>query len=130
MKYALQFIPEHRLVIETITGDITLEGMIEKTQSLLSHPDYNRLYSGLVDLRSAVTRISKVEILGFAQLIDTSEQFGHAPWAILCGDPMIQGLSQVFQMRQTSPESIGVFTTVADAAKFLDRPIILELLND
>ncbi|MGZ0654398.1 hypothetical protein ACWPKO_17795 [Coraliomargarita sp. W4R53] len=130
MEYELQFIPQHALVIEIISGELTLEDMIDKTQKLFSDPKYDRNYSGVIDLRQAINRISKVELLGFAKLLNGSDLFGHAPWAILGDDPMVIALSQVFQLHQANPENIGIFATVTEAAKFLGKPILLEYLND
>ncbi len=130
MEYELQIIPEHCLVIEKISGEITLEAMIEKTQKLFSDPNYDPKYSGVVDLRKGITRMSKVELLGFANLINESEQFGKAPWAILGADPMVVALSQVFQLRLTDPDNLGVFSSVSEAARFLRKLELLELLED
>lgn len=130
MDYKVRILPEHRLVIEWISGEVTLEEMIQKTKQLFSDPLYQPDYSGIVDLRGAASRMSKVELYGFAQLINDSEQFGHSPWAILGDDPMVVALSQIFQQRLNNPEMIGVFSTVACAADFVQKPAVLDYLKD
>lgn len=130
MEYELQIIPEAGLVIEKIVGEVTLEAMIDKTKKLFSDRRYKNSYCGVVDLREAVIRMSKVELLGFANLINESDQFGHAPWAILGSDPMVVALSQVFKLRLKDPETVGVCGTVAEAAKFVHKPELNEYLHD
>lgn len=130
MELKLQIIPQSGLVIEHISGEVTLEALMEKTKKLFSDPRYDKRYCGVADMRQAVTRMSKVELLGFANLINESDQFGHAPWAILGSDPMVVGLSQVFKLRLKDTETIGVFSTVAEAAKFVNKPELHDYLQD
>jgi len=130
MQYEYTILPELRLVIEKISGDITLEEMIEKTQRLFADARYQAGYNGVSDLRQGLTRMSKVELYGFAHFINESEQFGQNHWAILAADPMVVALSQVFQQRLTDPNTIGVFSTVAEAAKFIKTPEVNRYLND
>jgi hypothetical protein len=130
MSFELKIIPEAKLVIEQITGELTLQLMIEKTLQLFADPNYDISYSGVVDLRTACTQISKVELLGFANLINDSEHFGHSPWAILADNPLLVALSQIFQQRLKDPNTIGIFVTVTEAAKFIGNLELLEYLHD
>ena len=130
MEYVFKFVPAHGLVIEKITGEVTLEALIEKTKKLFADSRYKSTFCGVVDLRKAATRMSKVELLGFANLINESDQFGHAPWAILGNDPMVVALSEVFKLRLKDPETIGVFASPIEASRFLKKPELLQHLTD
>lgn len=130
MVFKLQIISKEKLVIETISGEITLEEMIKKTKQLFEDPKYDPSFVGVVDLRKGITRMSKVELYGFANLINESEQFGHAPWAVLADDPMVVALSQVLKLRLKDTETISVFSTVSEAAKFVGRPCLLEYIEE
>jgi hypothetical protein len=130
MEIKLQIFPDEKLVLESISGEVTLGAMIQKTKALFENPDYNPSFVGVIDFRRGITHMSKVELLGFANLINDSEQFGHAPWAILADDPMVVALSQIFQLRVKNPENIGVFTTVREAAKYVQRPKLIEYLDE
>lgn len=129
MEYQFQILPEESLVIETITGEVTLEGMIAKTKALFADPRYEAGFAGIADLRGATLGMSKVELYGFATLINESDQFGEAPWAILADDPMVVALSQVLKLRIQDPSIIGVFSTVIEAARFVKKPKALEHLH-
>jgi hypothetical protein len=74
--------------------------------------------------------MSKIELYGLATLIDESEQFGQAPWAILAADRMMIALSQVFKSRIQDPSIIGVFGTVIEASPFIKKPKLLELIEE
>jgi hypothetical protein len=130
MEYKIRIFPEHRLVIEEISGQVTLEDLIEKMKNLFDDRNYKSSYCGVVDLRKGNSRMSKIELLGFANLVNESDQFGHAPWAILCTDPMVVALSQIFKLRVKDPEAIGVFDSVDAAAKFVGKPELNDLLHD
>lgn len=130
MEYKFNILPEESLVIETVTGEITLEEMVQKTKTLFENPLYEASFSGVADLRKASLRMSKVELYGFATLVNESDQFGQAPWAILADDPMMVALSQVFKLRIQNPHFIGVFSTVVEASRFVQKPTVLEFIDE
>lgn len=104
--------------------------MVQKTKTVFENPLYDASFSGVADLRNASLRMSKVELYGFATLINESEQFGQAPWAILADDPMMVALSQVFKLRIQDPHLIGVFSTVVEASRFVKKPKVLEIIDE
>ncbi|PXA04246.1 hypothetical protein DDZ13_06820 [Coraliomargarita sinensis] len=130
MNYEIKFYPQYSLVVERIEGEITLDSLQKKTQSLLSDPDFKDCLSGAIDLRNAHTQMSKPELQSYAQLMDESEAFKTTKWAIIGNDPMVIALSQVFQQQMSDSELIGVFGSVAKAAQFLSKPELLHFLND
>ena len=130
MEYQFNILSEESLVIETITGEITLEEMIAKTKTLFADSRYNANFAGIADLRKASLSMSKVELYGFATLINESDQFGQAPWAILADDPMVVALSQVLKLRIHDSSLIGVFSTVIEAARFVRKPKALDYLDE
>ena len=130
MQYTYQIIPELQLVIEKLTGEVTVEALAEKTQTVFSDPLYVPTYNGVMDLRQAVSRMSKVELYGFASLISETEMFGQSQWAIVANDPVVVALSHIFQHRMPDQTIIGTFSTIEAAAEFIDRPEVLNYLKD
>lgn len=130
MQYSYEIYPEHELIVEKISGDITIEELIQKTQQLFSDPAYDPTFSGLMDMRGAHSKLSKVELYGFAEMINQSENFGQSPWIIIANDPMVVALSQVFKNRLTNLETIGVVSSVEVAAVALQKPEIHNYLVD
>ncbi len=130
MQYTYQIITEHELVIEKITGEVTVEALAEKTQVVFSDPLYAPTYNGVMDLRNAVSRMSKVELYGFASLISETEMFGQSKWAIIADDPIVVALSHIFQQRIPDQNTLGIFCTVKAAAEFINCPEVLNYLQD
>lgn len=130
MEYTYQIIPEHQLVIEKLTGEVTVAALSEKTQVVFSDPLYQPTYNGVMDLRNAVSRMTKVELYGFASLISQTEMFGQSKWAIIADDPIVVALSQIFQHRMPDQTTIGVFCTIQAAAEFISKPVLLNYLQD
>jgi len=130
MEYEYHIHPEHKLLIEIIRGDVTVEEMIRKTEKVFGDPAYEKSLHGVLDMRQARSKMTKVELYGFAELIDRSEQFGHAPWAVIASDPMIVALSQVFQKRIRKLHLLAVVGSVQAAARFLQKPELLDYLSD
>lgn len=130
MDYRIQFFPEHDLVVEHISGEITLNSLHQKSQDLLGDPRYKKGLCGLIDLRKANTRMSKADLLEFAEFMNNSEAFTGSKWAILGNDPMIIALSQVFQQQMNDSSTVGVFGSIESAAQYLNKPVLMELLDD
>lgn len=130
MQYTYQIVPEHQLVVEKLTGEITVEELALKTQTVFSDPLYQPTYNGVMDLRKAVSRMSKVELYDFASLIGETEMFGQAKWAIIADDPIVVALTQIFQHRIPDQNTLDVFCTVEAAAKFISKPALLNYLQD
>ena len=130
MEYTYQIIPEHELVIEKVSGEVTVEELAYKTQTVFSDPLYVPTYNGVIDLRRAISRMSKVELYGFASLISETEMFGKSKWAIVAEDPIVVALSHIFQQRIPDQTTIGIFCTIKAAAEFISRPEVLNYLKD
>jgi hypothetical protein len=130
MEYTYQIISEHQLVVEKLTGEVTVEELSLKTQTVFSDPLYVPTYNGVMDLRHAVSRMTKVELYGFASLISETEMFGKSKWAIIADDPIVVALSHTFQHRMPDQTTIGIFCTIEAAADFIDCPELTNYLQD
>ena len=109
---------------------MTVEELAYKTQTVFSDPLYVPTYNGVIDLRRAISRMSKVELYGFASLISETEMFGKSKWAIVAEDPIVVALSHIFQQRIPDQTTIGIFCTIKAAAEFISRPEVLNYLKD
>ncbi len=130
MEYTYQILTAHKLIVEKVSGGITLEELAEKTNKLLSDPGYDTAYAGVIDLRGTESQITRTELYGFANYINQSDQFGKSKWALIADTPVIVALSQIFQRRLHAAENIGIFCSVQAAADFLQNPAVLEYLKD
>ena len=129
MKFEYRIIKEHKLIIEVVSGQTTIEGLAQKTSALFSDPDYDPTYVGIADYRKASSQITRAELYGFANFINQSGQFGKAKWALLADDPMVVALSQIFQQRLTGADILGVFNSPEAAAEFVGNPAVLDYVK-
>ncbi|MGJ8640195.1 MAG: hypothetical protein ACSHYA_12470 [Opitutaceae bacterium] len=130
MKFEYQIIKEHQLIIEIVSGHVTLEGLADKTSALFQDPDFNAQYVGIADYRNASPQITRTELYGFASFLNENELFGEAKWAVIADNPMVVALTQIFQQRMVDQNLIGIFNTSEGAAKFVDRPVALNYVHD
>lgn len=130
MDYLYRIIPEHKLIVETVTGSITVEELAKKTDQLFGDPLYDPTYAGIADYRGSVSRMTKVELYAFASLMNDSNLFGEAKWAIIADDPIVVALSHLFQQRVEHAESVGIFSTAEAAAQFVGIPEVLNYVGD
>lgn len=130
MQYTYQIIPEHRLVIEVVTGEVTLEELIRKTEVIFTNAAYQPGYIAMMDFRQAVSRMSKVELYGYTNLVSKTEFFGISKCAIITNNPGLVALSQIFKQRMPNQETFETFSTIKAAAAFVGSPIALNYLSD
>jgi len=132
MRYHYRIIKEHELIVEVITGEITIEELIRRTEHLMADPDFNPGFSGISDLRSASPCMTKVEIHGFANWIKRPGLVGvgRSKWSILANEPIILKLSHLFRRCILKDDTVGVFGTPKAAAHFIEKPQALLYLPD
>lgn len=129
MKFKYQIYKEHGLIIEVVTGHVTLESLADKTKTLFADADYDSSYVGIADYRLASPQITRAEVYGFAKFINDSDQFGKSKWAIIADDPMVVALSQIFQQRLINTDVISVFATIEAAAMHVGKPVALNYIE-
>lgn len=130
MNYTYRILPELQLIVEEIRGEVTVTELAKKAEALFADPLYHADYCGLADYRGAVSRMTKVELYAFADLVNQTNKFGAGKWAILADDPIVVALSQLFKQRVKNADKIEVFATARAAAQYLKIPAALEYVSD
>ena len=130
MDYYYKILPEHKLIVETITGPITVEEMAKKTDQMFNDPLYDPSFAFIGDFRGAISRMTKVELYAYASLLNESKMFGESKWAVIADDPIVVALSHLFQQRIEKAENIGIFSTPEAAAQFIEVPEALDYFGD
>lgn len=130
MKYRYQILPEQQLVVEWLSGEVTLQDILEKTRILFSDPAFSSDFSGITDTRGAEAQLTKVELYAFSDMLKQSQQEGTAPWAIIATDPMLVALSQVYMRRQSVKDLITVVNTAQAAVDFIGKPTAMRYFRD
>jgi hypothetical protein len=130
MRLTYKILPEHRLHLETIEGEITVEELTADSEAMFADPLFDASYDSIVDMRNATANMSKVELLGFTNIMEQSGMFGKSKWALISNDPIIVALSETFKNRLNEDKTIHVFNTVQAAAVFIQNPEVLNHLQD
>ena len=130
MKYSIQYYPEQNLVVEQVEGEITLDGLRDKTKALLADPRYKRGSNGVSDLRKAHTSMSREELREYSKFMKDSNLLEGSTWAVISHDPMVIALTQVLQKKVSDSSHIEVFGSLESAARFLGKPEVLDLLDE
>lgn len=130
MNYTYRILPEHKLIVEQVGGEITITEIAQKAKKLFADPLYKNDYCGIADYRGAVSGMSKVELYAFADLVNQTNKFGQGKWAILADDPIVVALSQLFKQRVENADNIEVFATARAAVQYLGIPEALKYVTD
>ena len=130
MRHTYTILSEHRLFIEEIEGEFTIEELVFYSKRMFADPSYDATYDSVVDMRQATANMSKVELLGFADLMEQSGVFGkQARWAIIAEDPIVLTLSEAFKNRLDESDSMMIVRTAQEAADFIQNPETLNYLQ-
>ena len=130
MHYSYQIYSEQRLLIVTIQGEFTVEKLMIESQRMIEDPEFDTSYEGIVDMREATANVSKVEMLGFADIMEQTGIFSiKTKWAFITTDPVVLTLSETYKNRLNQGDDTQVFSTAEAAVDFLDKPEALKLLG-
>lgn len=130
MQLTYKILPKHKLHIETIEGEITVDQLAVDSERMFADPLFDASFDSVIDMRNATAKMSRVELLGFANIMEKSGMFSTSKWALITKDPILNGLSEVFKNSLDKEKTIHVFTTVAAAVDFIQKPEILNYLKD
>lgn len=117
-------------MIKVITGEITIDEMIEESEEFFADPMFDKSYNGVMDLRRATTRVSKLDFFKYSQYLDRSGNMEFARWAVITNSPLVVALSQIHQRISKLGSHVGVFGTVERASIFIKRPMVHKYLED
>ncbi|WP_269525347.1 hypothetical protein [Coraliomargarita parva] len=130
MNYQINILKEHGIVIERIHGEVTIEGVMQKTRQIMENPDYAPHYCGVVDLRGATSKMNKADLNGFVEMINGSTLFGQSLWVMIADDPIVVAMGQIFQHRLNNVDSLRVVSSRQAAIDFIQKPVIADYLPD
>ena len=131
MQHTYKILPEHRLHIEQMVGEFTLESIATTAEEMLADPLFDASYDSIADFRKAHAKMTRVEILGFSGLMRKTGMFdGQSKWAFVASDPLVLELSEIFKNQLNENENMQVFNTIQAAADFIQNPEILNHFSD
>lgn len=111
--------PDKRLVIDRVSGPVTTEELWDNLVSLFEHPDYECGFSGVYDLRDAVSHINREIFMEFVKKVATSDEFGKSRWSIIVSEPLLTAYAEIFRSYVNEAVTIGLFCTTEVAASYL-----------
>ncbi|MBW2456173.1 MAG: hypothetical protein JRI68_16760 [Deltaproteobacteria bacterium] len=123
----LWVLPEHRLVVRQLCGEVTLEEALETAFEALEHPDYQTGFVTLQDHRRAHFDLSGVELAELAkQLQPRIKTIGRM--AMVVNNPLAWGITRMAAvfLRPLGAE-IRPCHTVREAKEWLGLPASLRL---
>lgn len=125
MKFTYLIVPEERLIIESIEGDVTLEHLLELSPKIWSDPKYQRELSAVIDIRHATLKLSTSDMGRLTEFIINSGEGATGDLALVVREPMETAMSYMFEKQMMYNREVAVFSTVEGAYRFLERPASL-----
>ncbi|HON52701.1 MAG TPA: hypothetical protein P5243_03115 [Bacteroidales bacterium] len=124
MKCEYAIIPEYRVIIEKLEGDVSIEESIAMSTKLFADPMYDTSYTILVDIRNYTSVIDKTVLISngevFAQFARNNCKHGNTNVGMLISEPLHSVIVELFRNNVLDlPLQISFFTTVEGALKYL-----------
>ena len=118
------FDPDHRILIESLSGEITADSLRETCEQRLENPRLEAATRLLTDERAvtsyAVSGHDVREIAG--EVRESAHLFEGKRWAFLVADQRTAALTLLFQQVLRDALDIRVFSTPDAALDWLDAP--------
>lgn len=127
MEHETKIFNDHNLIINTVSGEVTVDESKQEFYALFANHDYDGSMRGLCDLTNATSRLHRSEFQDLADELGERDDFGEARWAIVTNNPLLTEFAQIFQRRVGELGSIRVFSTMETAEHYLVRPILNKL---
>jgi len=122
MKGCYQIFPEGRLIVFTVEGKPTLEGMRELLQRFSNDPAYDAAYNGVADLRKVQTNMTREEVKQLATEV-VEARLSDGIWVALVEGHMTTALTQIYDRIVRQQHPLEVCSTVERASRLLGQDV-------
>jgi hypothetical protein len=116
-----RILPEHRLIVICLFGDVSVDDIIANSLTLRSDPDYSPDYDSLVDNKLLEHTFTAEEIHRLSSRNMDQDTSGRI--AVVAPNAVIFGMSRMYQILTDSDneEQSHIFRDIHSALTWLDR---------
>ena len=123
MKKTVQYtiLPELRLIIEYLSGEVTYTDLVEHRGLMSVDPGYNREFRIIFDARDALLKFTEKEVVKFVEFSQTAtEMLARRKAAILTKTPHQTMITTIYTMNMKDlPFMVEIFSTVEAAMRWV-----------
>lgn len=132
MPAKFEIFPKDEFILEVFDGKVFFNDIIEVTQKIWSHPDYDAEFDGISDLSKADVKLSRDEMNQFIAAIEESQKRVSGRLAIITSKPLATAFAILFEKKVRFNPGVKVFTTHEGAVHFLgkDRSFLEKIYNE
>jgi hypothetical protein len=114
-----------RLIIRTVTGELTFEEIKSSYEALLSHPDFQKDMHVIWDVRDAdPSRFEREDIIRIARYFESKLKYrGDYKAAVVVSRDLESDLTKVYQVAAADfSTKIGIFRSLEAAKRWIMEP--------
>ena|SRR3989339_310530 len=120
--YKLEIHKHEKLVVAEYASSVTMAEVIEVTQKMITHPDYNPSLDGVSDYRNGNILFSVQEITAFADEA-SKNKIAAGRWCMLVSRPQETALLAIFKEHVKAQHPIELFCTLKAASEYLGKDL-------
>ncbi|KAB1064434.1 hypothetical protein [Salibacter halophilus] len=121
MPAKFEIFPKDEFILEVFDGKVFFNDIIEVTQKIWSHPDYDAEFDGISDLSKADVKLSRDEMNQFIKAIEESQKRVSGKLAIIASKPLATAFAILFEKKVKFNPGVKVFTTHDGAIHYLGK---------
>jgi len=117
MEMRFVILKEEQIIVQKFTGELTYENWLKSAEAIWNHPDYDKLYRGIIDFREADVQMRVTEIKTIVELLLQEEGKAlRADAVILIDEPSAAAFASIFSASVSPLLSTKIVTTEEGAS--------------
>lgn len=121
---------DEKVIIEAFYGAVSISGIEKVIPFIYKHPDYNRQFDAIIDLRNANSSFTKQALYDFLKIYAENEDLILGRIAVLVSEPMSAAMATLYDEEMSGYHSLGIFCSESEVHHFLQtKPDIFSKID-
>lgn len=119
MKLEFYIDQEHRVIMQSFTGEISIASITHTIPHIWNHPDYSPLFDSIIDFRDSKMLFSKEDLNDLIKKLGEAEKGLQGRIAIMVSDPITAASATLFVEQTKASHSFGIFCSESEVIRFM-----------
>ncbi|MDX2470419.1 MAG: hypothetical protein QNL04_07565 [SAR324 cluster bacterium] len=118
MNHQIKIYPQDCLVVITYQGKISIAEILQASDAMQNHRDYDKSYNGICDFRNSEVLLTPNEVHAFTSHVLDGD-LAQGTWCMLVDAPYATALSYIFKNQIKKQHPVAIHSTLEAASSSL-----------